>query len=117
MHTSAYDLLHLASAGWLTDFTNWLRQAITDFFQSLIAYFGDFLLILVENQLTLFALVIESLPEPGFLQTYNLATILGPAGPTVAWAMSTFRVGEGLAVIGAGYAFRLLRKFLTIFQW
>jgi hypothetical protein len=103
--------------GWLTDFTNWLLQAIHDVWDAFTVFLGDLVLIWFETQLSIVVAAVQLIPVPGFFQTYSLATLLGPAGPTIGWIMSTFRIGEGLSVIAAGYAFRLLRKFLTLFQW
>lgn len=67
--------------------------------------------------LSLFALVVAAIPVPDFIKTYSLGTLLSAAGPDVGWFLNTLKIAQGLAIVGSGYAFRLLRKFLTLFQW
>lgn len=111
------DLLSIAQAGWLTDFTNWLLEAFRAIFAEFMQFVVDLFFVWLSYVLAMWLFVISQIPPPSFLSTYNLGQILGPAGPTVGWFMVTFRVGEGLTIIGAAYAFRLTRKFVTLFQW
>jgi len=110
-------MLPTLQAGWLGDLTNWIGQMIIALFQALMSLLMDMLIFAVENMLTLWCLAIESIPVPDFLTQYSLDGLLGSAGPTITWLIGTFRIGECLAIIGAGFAFRLLRKLLTLGQW
>lgn len=103
--------------GWLTDLTNWLSEQIAAFWAALVAFFKDLLVSFVEVVCDFAATVIEAIPVPDFIQTYSLDVLLGNAGPSIAWAVGTFKIGEGLTLIAAGYAFRLLRKAFTLGQW
>lgn len=104
-------------AGWLDDITEWLADLARKFWKAIEEFFGDLLVTAIEAVLEVVTLAIDAIPVPDFISSNTICALLGNAGPEVAWAMSTFKIGEGLTLIGAGYAFRLLRKFVTLFQW
>lgn len=103
--------------GWLDDITDWLAQLVRDVWDAFVTLLKDFLVWIVETVLNVVAWIIELIPVPDFLSGVSIASMLGSAGPSVAWAVSTFRIGECIALIAAAYAFRLLRKLLTLGQW
>lgn len=103
--------------GWLDRLTGWLRDAIAAAFAALADMLGDLVVFLVEGFLDLIATAIEALPAPDFLANYSICSLLNNAGSDVAWAVSTFKIGEGLTVLAGAFAFRMLRKLLTAFQW
>lgn len=102
---------------WLTDLTNWLRDQLQSLWDAFVAFLGDLVVTAIEAVCDLFATAVEAIPVPDFMTQYSLDSLLGQAGSTIAWIVSTFRVGEGLAIIGAGFAFRLIRKLFTLGQW
>lgn len=105
------------NVGWLDDLTNWLREQLERLFNFLVQLVKDAILWLLEAMLDLGALIIEAIPVPDWMGNYSIAGMLGQAGPTIAWCVTTFRIGEAMTIIGAAYAFRLLRKVLTLGQW
>lgn len=102
---------------WLEQLTNWLAQKFREMLEWLNDMFQDILLFAVDAFLDLAEAVIAAIPTPDFLTTYSLNSLVGQAGPIVAWLFSTFRVGECLGILGAGWVFRLVRKLLTVGQW
>jgi hypothetical protein len=116
MHIATH-LLDLAQAGWLDDLTGWLAQLLKDLFHAGEDLLKDLLIKLIENTLAAWLYVLDSIPVPDFIAQYSLGTLLGAAGPQIGWIMGTFRIGEGLLLLGAGFAFRLTRKALTLGQW
>lgn len=102
---------------WLTNLTNWIATLIRNLWGDVTQYVGDQFVVLVQTILDLVATAIEAIPVPDFIANYSLGTLLGGIGPDALWAMSTFRIGEGLGLIASGYAFRLLRKLITLGQW
>lgn len=104
-------------AGWLDDITNWLREQILKVWDAFVRFLGDLLVDAAEACLEVAALAVESLPVPEFLSQYSLNALLGQAGPTIGWLVTTFRIGECLAIIGLGYSFRRLRKLFTLGLW
>lgn len=103
--------------GWLEDLTNWFKDAIEETWSSLVDLVHDFILWNVENCMQMWLIALNAIPVPDFLLQYNLGTMLQSAGPTVGWLLNTFRIPEALLIIGAGWAFRLTRKALTLGQW
>ena len=102
---------------WLTQLTNWLAQLVKDIWQSLVDFLAAYLVNWVSTLCDLFATAIESIPVPDFLTTYSMDGLLSQTGPTVTWLVGEFKIGQCLAIIGAGFAFRLLRKLFTLGQW
>lgn len=104
-------------AGWLDDLTEWLWNLVAESFGALWELVVDALLYAVEVILDVGASIIEAIPVPEFLESMSLCALFSAAGPTVGWALQTFNVGESLGIIAGGYAFRLLRKLITLGQW
>lgn len=103
--------------GWLTDLTQWLLEQLRDLFENSREFFQDMTLFFFERWLALVAAQWSLLPMPDFLDGYTLCSFLSQAGPTVGWALNTFRVAEALGFVAAGYSFRMVRKLATLFQW
>lgn len=103
--------------GWLRDLTEWLLRIVREVWGELMEFFEDAILTVIEAWLAMVIMQWSHIPVPDFLDGYTLCNLLSSAGPTVGWAMTTFRVGEALGLIAAGYVFRLIRKFATLFQW
>lgn len=106
-------------AGWLTDLTNWIGEQLGAFFGALVSLLKDLIIFLVEAVLTVVELAIGALSAlvPDELAGVSICGMLASAGPTVQWAVSTFNVPEGMALISAGFVFRMVRKLSTAFQW
>lgn len=103
--------------GWLDDITQWFSDTFHAIWQAFVDFLKDFIVFLLDGVLSLASLAINAIPAPDFLHNYSLSAILGSAGPTVNWVVQTFQIGPALGVIGAAYAFRMMRKVLTLFQW
>ena len=103
--------------GWLDKLTGWFGNAIHAVVQALFGMLHDLVLWVFKALLGLFATMVSAIKPPDFISQYSMGTLLGNAGPIVGFFISQLRVGEALLLIGAGYAFRLLRKVLTLFQW
>lgn len=102
---------------WLRDLTDWLRDQILAIWAAVVAFFERLVITLLEAVLELGALAIEAVPVPAFLGDYSIGQALGNAGPEVAWVVSTFRIGEGMAIISAAIVFRITRKLITFGRW
>lgn len=107
----------VSGTGWLSKLTGWIANVVHTFFVAIVQVLKDLVTYVLSVVLDLVASAISSISPPSFLTNYSMGTMLGQAGPIVGFFLVQLRIGEGLALIGAGYAFRLLRKFLTLFQW
>ena len=103
--------------GWLTKLTDWFREQIIAFFTALQAMLEALFMVWLKQSTEVATYIIGALPVPDFLANYSLCTLLSQTGPTVGWLLNTFRIGEGLGLIAAGFSFRLVRKLATLFQW
>lgn len=101
----------------LEDLTGWLKEALEALFTALV----ELLTTLMYQQVLMLSLIflklMMTIPAPDFLTETTLAQSLGQAGPTVAWALHTFKLAEGMGLFGAAYVFRLTRKAVTLGQW
>lgn len=107
----------MMGTGWLSKLTGWIANVVHTFFVAIVQLLKDLVTYVLSTILDLIADAISSITPPAFLTNYSMGNLLGQAGPIVGFFLVQLRVGEGLALVGAGYAFRLLRKFLTLFQW
>lgn len=105
------------SAGWFSDLTNWFLKIFKQIWDAFVQFVKDVVLFILDIAMQLVTWIISAIPVPDFLSQYSIGALLGNAGPTVGWVMSEMKIGQAMAIIAAGYAFRLLRKFLTLFQW
>lgn len=101
----------------LEKLTNWLKELVLAIWQAFSDFMSDLLLKALELWLVSVTLMWSKVPMPDFLDGYSLCSLISQAGPTVGWAMNTFRIGEGLGLLAAGFAFRMVRKLATLFQW
>lgn len=106
-----------AGSGWLSKLTHWGSSSITTFFAGLAGLLKDLVMYLIAQVLALVAVVVAAIPVPDWLTGNSLGTLLGQTGAITGYFMSVLNVPAGLALLGGGYTFRLLRKFLTLFQW
>lgn len=103
--------------GWLSRLTGWIAYAINTVFTAVVQVLKDLVTYVLAVVLGVVQAAIAAIQPPDFLSTYSMGSILGNAGSIVGFFLSEFQVGTALALIGGAYAFRLLRKFLTLFQW
>ncbi|PJL70571.1 hypothetical protein B9Y75_00905 [Stenotrophomonas maltophilia] len=105
------------AVGPVTALTTWAKEQIT----SLWADFSDFMTDLqtdfIELVLSFVKAIVYLIPAPDFLSQISFCAMLNAAGPWTAFIVAQLRVGEAIAVLTAALVFRLVRVFLTLFQW
>ncbi|UGB23637.1 MULTISPECIES: hypothetical protein [Stenotrophomonas maltophilia group] len=118
-------LVLVLSASWayadgvgpVTALTTWAKEQIT----SLWADFSDFMTDLqtdfIELVLSFVKAIVYLIPAPDFLSQISFCAMLNAAGPWTAFIVAQLRLGEAIAVLTAALVFRLVRVFLTLFQW
>lgn len=109
--------LQSTGTGWLDKITDWIAGAVHTVFKALVDLLRDVIVWLFEAVLSLFAAMISAIKPPSFLSNYSMGSILGRSGSIAEFFMAQLQIPAALGLIAAGYAFRLLRKFLTLFQW
>jgi hypothetical protein len=103
--------------GWLDQLVGWLKDALAWLFAGFLGLVKGFLMAVVHMVLDGFLYLVSLIPVPDFLAHNSIGSMLGSAGPVIGWLGSSLDFGSAMALIAAGYAFRLLRKLFTLGQW
>lgn len=100
----------------LKQFTDWLWSLVVSIFTAVWSFVQDAFINALDLLVSAFASLVAAIPVPSWLSG-------GLGGPWagmdsgVIYVLTQCGVPAALAIIGAGYAFRLARKFFTLFQW
>lgn len=105
------------SSGWLSKVTWWIAYAINVTFRAIVGFLKDLVAYVLGTVLSLVGMAIQAVGVPSWLTQYSLGSLLGQTGAVVGFFMGQLQIPLGLSLIGAGYVFRLVRKFVTVFQW
>lgn len=100
----------------LKQFTDWLFNLAKAWFLAAWDFVTDLLIGFFDLVVTAFVSLISAVPVPAWLQS-GLGSTWGGMDSGVLYIATQCGVPAALGIIGAGYAFRLTRKFLTLFQW
>lgn len=103
--------------GWLSRLTGWIAYAFNVLFTAIAQFFKDLVTYALAVVLGVVEMAIAAIPIPDWIMNNSLGSLLGQTGSIVGFFMTQLQIPASLVLIGAGYAFRLLRKFLTLFQW
>ncbi|MGO4521248.1 hypothetical protein AB4076_11590 [Dyella sp. 2RAF44] len=106
-----------SSTGWLSKLTGWIANVVHTVFVAAVQVLKDLVTYIIGVVLGLVASAISAIGVPSWLSQYSMGSILANTGSTLAFFLVQLQIPAGLSLIGAGYAFRLTRKFLTLFQW
>ena len=93
-----------------------LRRVLQDFLKALWTFIKDVFIEVFDLLISAFVSLISAIPVPGFISG-GLDNTFSALDSGVLYLVSQAGVPQALAIIGAGYAFRLARKFATLFQW
>lgn len=117
-------LILIASTSWafadtgpVSAITGWLAEQIKSLWADFYDFMHDLLVDLVEVGLSMFKAIVYLIPAPDFLSDFTFCALLGSAGPWTAFIVAQLRVAEAMAVLATALVFRLVRVFLTLFQW
>lgn len=100
----------------MQDLIDWLSQSLTNIYNSLVSYFSDLAILILDGILSAIATVIEGIPVPSFIQG-GMNTYIGGLDSSILYFLSRSGLVEAFAILGAGLAFRLSRKVFTLGQW
>jgi len=95
----------------------WLLNLVVKVFAALWDIVNDLAIACVDGFLTAIAGAIGLIPAPTFLQSVNMQSLFNGIGSDVLFFFGVFNIGAGIALLGSAFAFRMLRKFVTLFQW
>lgn len=100
----------------LQEFTAWLIELAKKFFLAVWDILTDQFIAVADLVLTALAAIIGAIPLPAFLTT-GMQGLFSGLDPGVLYLLGASGLTPALAVYGAGWTFRLVRKFVTVFQW
>lgn len=100
----------------LAEFTAWLFGLVKAAFAALWSFVVDAFIGLVELLVMAVVGLISLIPVPQFLAD-GLQSIYGQLDGAILYFLSATGLPLALGIIGTGYAFRLVRKVVTLFQW
>lgn len=100
----------------LNEFTTWLATLVKSAFDSLWALLKDGFIFLVDGVLSALGNLIAAIPVPDWM-AQGLQSLFSALDGGTMWIVSSAGLPQCLAIIGAGFVFRLLRKAATLFQW
>lgn len=98
---------------WFGRVFEWLLGLGKDFYEYLVDLPYLVLAGFLDGVIYLLALI----PVPSFLANASLQTAFNGLGGEVLYLVDFFGIPPALGAIGAGVAFRLTRKALTLGQW
>ncbi|PLC06016.1 hypothetical protein CY658_02905 [Variovorax sp. RO1] len=100
----------------LKQFTDWLWSLIVAAFGAVWGLLQDAFIAFFTLVVNGFASLVAAIPVPAFISG-GLGSLWAQMDPGMVYLLSEAGVPAAFAVLGGGYAFRLARKFLTLFQW
>lgn len=100
----------------LAQITTWLFSLVVKVFSALWDFLSDIAISILDGVLKAFAALIAAIPVPDFLSS-GMQALFGGLGNDILYLLNAAGLTAALALLGAGYTFRLARKFLTLFQW
>ncbi|CAJ0865057.1 hypothetical protein R6138_01152 [Ralstonia thomasii] len=101
----------------LTALGQWLNAAFVAIFVALWQITLDLFIEAMDLLLQGVTAVLGLLPAPAFLAGVSLQTLFGSLTGDVLYFFGVFNIGQGIGLLGSAFAFRLLRKVVTLFQW
>lgn len=91
-----------------------ISQAVSQFFADLKEFFFDIFIAILDAVLGGISTVVESIPMPEAIMDYNLSDYLHT---DILYFLSMSGFDNCLAMFGAAYMFRILRRILTLGIW
>jgi len=100
----------------LEQFTQWLADLFRDTIEALEGLLEDIGVWFVDGVLGTIADIVSAIPMPSFMVA-GLDSLFAGVDPGIIWGVSALGIPEMFTLIGAAYTFRIIRKFVTLFQW
>jgi uncharacterized protein DUF2523 len=96
-----------------SDFQAWFTGIWADFIE-----FVEYIPIkLLDLLLSAFASLLEAIPVPDFVINNGLQSAINGLSPDILYFLSQSGMDSALLILSSGFAFRFLRKVVTLFQW
>lgn len=100
----------------LEQFTTWLLDLVRRAFDAVWTLISDAAISVADGVLSAAAALLAAIPVPAWLAG-GMQTFFSGLGGDILYLLNVCGVPAALAIVGGGYAFRFLRKVVTLFQW
>lgn len=94
----------------------WILELVNNIIETLWDWITDLFLFLMESLLSAIVAIVALIPSPDFLDSGLQQTVNG-FPQLLLYIMANTGITAALGILGAGLAFRLIRKVATLFQW
>lgn len=101
----------------IAKFTAWYLDLCIRILKAIGGVLYDFVVLVLDACVSVLGAAVSSIPVPSFLTQYSIGTLINQMPDYVLYFASHFRIGEGMAIIAAGFGFRMARKIFTLGQW
>lgn len=91
-----------------------IRKFLADFWDDLADFFIDLFVSVLSMVLEIIGDVVSAIPMPSFMTDFNASDYIGN---DIGFFLMMSGVGQALAIVGAGFLFRFLRRVLTLGIW
>lgn len=95
---------------------DWLGQKLTQLWTDFQQWAIEFVAWIADSVLSVVASAVEAIDTPEFLDN-GLASVIGALPNDVVYFLGQSGFGAAIALVGAGVAFRIVRKIVTLGQW
>lgn len=100
----------------LAEFTAWLWSLVVKAFAAIWDLFTDLLIGMFDLVVSAFVALVAAIPVPGWMDG-GLQALWVNLDPGVVFLLTACALPQALAILAGGYAFRMARKIVTLFQW
>jgi len=101
----------------LNAFAAWILSLVGSVFQAAWDLISDAFIALGDAFFQALAAIIVALPAPSFLTSASLQSAFSNMSGDILYFLGVFQIAPGIALLGAAFGFRMLRKIVTLFQW
>jgi hypothetical protein len=101
----------------IKQFTSWLLELIVKLFSNVWDFVADAAISVFDLLLSAISGLIGAIPAPDFLTSSSLAGLINQLPPYVLYYVGQLKITECLAILSAGFLFRMVRKAVTLGQW
>lgn len=103
---------------WLSQITSWLVDLVREVFIAGWTFIQDGFIWALSRVLGTVGGWIAGISPPAFLTNgLNVGDLVAGLPPFALYVCGQTRIGEAMAIIGAGVSFYLVRKLVTLGQW
>ena len=100
----------------ITDFWDTLLSYITGVWDDFVEFIKDLPILIIKGILDAISSLFESIPIPSFIDS-GLSDVLNALGSDILFLLNVVGFPQALAILGAGFTFRMMRKLFTMGQW